>query len=69
MKQLELINKRAKARFCAWMTYDDISGWKICGQPATMEIKDAAYCQKHEGTAQKYFGQGKPIYALDATGV
>jgi len=71
MKQLELINKRAKPKFCNWVM---IVAWGgkgavLCNKPAVVEIHKGNYCADHAEAAQKMFGQGKPIYALDSTGM
>jgi len=66
MKQLDLLPKRAKPKFCNWLKVNPL---KTCKAPAVVMIGQGAYCAEHAEKAQKYFGQGKPIYALDATGV
>jgi hypothetical protein len=60
MKQLELLNKRARPKFCNWL-YPRPA--RICGVVAVVEIHGGAYCAAHAEKAQKMFGQGKPIYA------
>jgi len=59
MKQIELLPKRAKAKFCNWLL---LYPGKACGKRAVIEINGGAYCPAHAEKAQKYFGQGKPIY-------
>jgi len=72
MKQIELLPKRAKPKFCNWVF---LNGWpsgksaRVCNAPAVVTIGKGAYCAEHSTMAQKMFGQGKPIYAMDATGV
>lgn len=66
MKQIELLPKRAKAKFCNWITFYPV---RVCGAKAVIEIRHGAYCEKHAQAASLMFGQGKPIYAMDATGV
>jgi len=64
MKQLDLLPKRAKPKFCDKLYFDrGWKKWKKCNQPATVQIGGAFYCAGHAEAAQKYFGQGKPIYA------
>jgi hypothetical protein len=60
MKQLELISKRAKPKFCNWLLLHPA---RCCGERAVVMIRGAAYCAEHQESAQKMFGQGKPIYA------
>jgi len=59
MKQLELINKRAKRKFCNWLLLHPA---RCCGERAVVMIRGAAYCAEHSEKAQKLFGQGKPIF-------
>jgi len=68
MKQIELLPKRAKPKFCCWML---LSRWpedkrnkmvRPCNAPAVVTIHGGAYCAEHAEAAQKLFGQGKPIY-------
>ena len=44
-------------------------GAVLCNKPAVVEIHKGNYCADHAEAAQKMFGQGKPIYALDSTGM
>jgi len=62
MKQLELINKRAKPKFCNWIVFST-GQVRVCGDKAIVTIHDGAYCPAHAEKAAKMFGQGKPIYA------
>ena len=57
MKQLDLLPKRAKPKFCNWLKVNPL---KTC--KAVVMIGQGAYCAEHAEKAQKYFGQGKPIY-------
>jgi len=60
MKQIELLPKRAKAKFCNWMHPDNV-GWWRCDKPAVIQIRQAFYCVEHAETAQKMFGPGQPV--------
>jgi hypothetical protein len=60
MKQLELISKRAKPKCCNWIL---LGSGRECKAKAVIMIHGGAYCSVHAAEAQKYFGQGKPIYA------
>jgi len=61
MKQLDLLPKRAKPKFCCWLQLNPPI--KECGALAVIIIGRGAYCEKHSDVAQKMFGQGKPIVA------
>ena len=66
MKQIELLPKRAKPKFCNWVIgITGLCSLKRCNAPAAVTINQGAYCAAHAEQAQKMFGQGKPIYADD----
>jgi hypothetical protein len=62
MKQLELINKRPKPKFCNWIMEYKLSGtFNICDGPAVVTIGHAGYCAKYAEAAQKMFGPGQAV--------
>jgi len=61
MKQLELISKRAKPKFCDYLFLKPTI--RKCNRSAVITVKGGAYCSAHAEEAQRRFGQGKPIYA------
>jgi hypothetical protein len=60
MKQIELLPKRAKAKFCDYLFLKPTI--RKCSRPAVVTIHQAAYCPTHAEAASRMFGPGEPIY-------